>query len=103
MIFFALANLFHEDGVALLFRHIRDVLLDGFFFVFSISFVLYWHFADKIDVLGMFAQDSIKVTGGITTQQDVGTATGHVGSDGNASAATCLGHDLRLAFMVFGV
>src|SRR5713101_4564324 len=103
MILFALANLFLEDGVTLLFRHICDILLDGLFFVLSISVVLQGHLADEIDVLGMFAQDSIKVTGWIAAQQNVGTATGHVGSDGNASAAPGLGHDLRLAVVVLGV
>ena len=40
---------------------------------------------------------------GVAAQQDVGTTTGHVSSDGHGAVASGLGNDVGLAFMVLGV
>jgi hypothetical protein len=39
----------------------------------------------------------------IAAQQNVGTATGHVGSDRYGAFAACLGHDLSFALVILGV
>ena len=39
----------------------------------------------------------------ITAQDDVGTATCHVGGDGDHLGATSLGHDVGLTCVLFGV
>ena len=40
---------------------------------------------------------------GIATQQDVGTTTGHVSSDGHGTVASGLGNDVSLALVMLGV
>src|SRR5712691_8660107 len=37
------------------------------------------------------------------SKDDVGTAAGHVGGDGDCGRLACLGHDLRLTFVLLGV
>src|SRR5581483_6915735 len=44
-----------------------------------------------------------EVAGGIAAEQNVGTATGHVGGDSNGPAAASLGDDIRLTLVVFGI
>jgi hypothetical protein len=39
----------------------------------------------------------------VATEHDVGAAAGHVGGDGDPTGASGLGHDLRLALVLFGV
>jgi len=40
---------------------------------------------------------------GVAAQQDVGTTTGHVSSDGHGAVASGLGHDMGLALVMLGV
>src|SRR6266568_2947941 len=62
-----------------------------------------WHCADEVHLLGMFALNRIEVALSITTQQDVDTTTSHVRGNGNCTTTACLGHDLRLTFMMLGI
>ena len=89
--------------VLLFFRHIGEVLLDGLLFLKAIVFILHRHVTNKIDLLGMFAQNGIEVANRIAAQHDVGTTTRHVGGNGDGAAATRLRDNLRLTFVVLRV
>ena len=103
VILFALTPLLLEQFVYLPLGHVSEILLYRLLFLSTVVFVLHRHLADEVDVLGMFAQDGISITVGVTSQDDIGTAAGHVGGNGHGAAATGLRDNLRLTLVVFSV
>src|SRR5258708_27939174 len=92
-----------EQFVYLPLGHVSDILLYRLLFLSTAVFVLHRHLADKVDVLGVFAQDGISITVGVASQKNIGTAAGHVGGDSHCAAATGLRNNLRLTLVVFSV
>src|SRR5437588_2236114 len=103
VILFALAHLLQEKVILFRFCHVVNILLDGLFFFSTLILVVFWHFPDVADVLGMFAQDTIQVASWVSTQHNVGTAAGHVGGYSDGPTTPGLGNDLRLACVVFRI
>ena len=57
----------------------------------------------RIGVDALLAEEVVGDAAGVAAQDDVRTATGHVGSDGDAAEASGLGDDLALSLVVLGV
>src|SRR6266852_6171763 len=100
MILLTFTYFYLQYFVLFLFRHIGDVLLNRFLFFGTIVLILLWHLADEVRVLCMFTQDGVKVTGWITSQQDVGTTAGHVGGNGHCSTTSSLRDNLCLTLVM---
>ena len=103
MILFALTHLPLEQLILLSFGHIVEILLDGLFFFRALILVAFRHLTDVVDLLSMFAQDTIEVPFGISTKHNVGTTASHVGSYSNGATTPGLGNDLCFTCMVFRI
>ena len=103
VVLLTLAHLLLQQLVLFFLGHVFNVLLDSLFFVCLLVFGPRWHFTDIVDLLGVLAQDAVEVALGIAAEQNVSTTTSHVRSNGDASAATCLCHDLCLTRVILRV
>src|SRR5260370_26317940 len=103
MIFFTLAYLLLEKFILLLISHVCDVFLDSLFLLRPLILSVFRHFADIVNAFGIFAQNAFFETIWITTQQDIGTTTSHVGSNGYSTATPRLGYNLRLTLVIFRI
>ena len=77
--------------------------MDSLFFVEALIFVARGHLSDIVNLLGVLAQDVLKVASGITTEHNVGTTTSHVRGDSDGSTAPGLGNDLSFTLMMLGI
>src|SRR5579859_2413407 len=103
VILLALLDLRLQEFVLFGLAHIGDIFLDGLFLLGTLVLVMIWHLANIIDVLGMFAQNTVEVALGVAAQQDIGTTTGHIGSNRHGAATPGLRHNLGLFFVMLGV
>src|SRR5260370_31165092 len=103
MILFTLAHLLLEKFILLLISHVFDVFLVCLFLLRPIIISVFRHFADIVNAFGIFAQNAFFETIWIATQQDIGTTTSHVGSNGYSTATSRLGYNLRLTLVIFPI
>ena len=51
----------------------------------------------------LLGEEVLGECGGVASQEDVRSSSGHVRGDGHGSLSASLGHDLRLALVILGV